>query len=46
MTKCAGLEGTAILAKQYETILSDKIDKNLIEKAKQMRGFFICNKRK
>jgi hydrogenase maturation factor len=39
MTKCAGLEGTAILAKQYETILSDKIDKNLIEKAKQMRGF-------
>ena len=39
MTKCAGLEGTVILAKQYEEILSDKIDKSLIEKAKQMRGF-------
>ncbi|NDO46749.1 AIR synthase family protein [Clostridium sp. MD294] len=39
MTKCAGLEGTVILAKQYEEILSDNIEKNLIEKAKKMRGF-------
>ena len=39
MTKCAGLEGTVILAKEYETILSKKIDTHLLQKAKSMRGF-------
>ncbi|MCI8628141.1 MAG: AIR synthase [Firmicutes bacterium] len=39
MTKCAGLEGTVILAKEYETILYKKIDKHLLQKAKSMRGF-------
>ncbi len=39
MTKWAGLEGTVILAKEYEAILSDKIEQHLLEKAKSMRGF-------
>ena len=39
MTKWAGLEGTVILAKEYENILSEKIEPHLLEKAKSMRGF-------
>lgn len=39
MTKCAGLEGTVILAKEYENKLSDKIERTLLQKAKSMRGF-------
>lgn len=39
MTKWAGLEGTAIIAKEYEQVLSDKINDELLHKAKSMRGF-------
>ena len=39
MTKWAGLEGTAILAQEYETILSQRIPKDLLQKAKEMKGF-------
>lgn len=39
MTKWAGLEGTAILAQEYETVLSQRIPKDLLQKAKEMKGF-------
>lgn len=39
MTKWAGLEGTAILAKEHEQNLKKKINKDLIESAKNMKGF-------
>ena len=39
MTKWAGLEGTVIIAKEYEEILSKKIKKEFLENAKSMKGF-------
>lgn len=39
MTKWAGLEGTAIIAKEHEVVLSEKIDKALLAEAKDMKGF-------
>lgn len=39
MTKWAGLEGTAIIAKEYEAVLSGKIKKEVLENAKSMKGF-------
>lgn len=39
MTKWAGLEGTAILAQEYETVLTQRMPKDLLQKAKEMKGF-------
>lgn len=39
MTKWAGLEGTAIIAKEHEAALSEKIEPALLEEAKNMKGF-------
>lgn len=39
MTKWAGLEGTAILAQEYETVLAQRIPNALLQKAKEMKGF-------
>lgn len=39
MTKWAGLEGTAILAQEYETVLAQCLPKALLQEAKDMKGF-------
>ncbi len=39
MTKWAGLEGTAIIAKEHEAVLSEKIDASLLKDAKDMKDF-------
>lgn len=39
MTKWAGLEGTAIIAKDYETQLKELLPEEVIQKAQQMSGF-------
>lgn len=39
MTKWAGLEGTAIIAHEHEDVLAQRIDKELLEEAKDMKGY-------
>lgn len=39
MTKWAGLEGTAIIAHEHEDVLAQRIDKALLEEAKDMKGY-------
>lgn len=39
MTKWAGLEGSAILAKENEQELKKRLEKDLVESAKNMQGF-------
>ena len=39
MTKWAGLEGTAIIAHEHEDVLAQRIEKELLEEAKDMKGY-------
>lgn len=39
MTKWAGLEGTAIIAKEYEEVLVDRVPKEVIKSAQGMKDF-------
>lgn len=39
MTKWAGLEGTAIIAKEQELALLQRLPKEMVEEAKDMKGF-------
>ena len=39
MTKWAGLDGTAIIAHEHEDVLAQRIDKALLEEAKDMKGY-------
>lgn len=44
MTKWAGLEGTAIIAKEYETILMQRLPFEVIQVAQEMKGFLSVGK--
>lgn len=44
MTKWAGLEGTAIIAKEYETVLAQRLPFEVVQAAQEMKAFLSVGK--